>query len=442
MYLFKRISVLILGLLPLFAIGQIPVQRSPATVTVMDARLKANLNLGTPHYADTTTANLWKGLDSLGNIITTGSNIIKFWIRDLDANGVRKWSQVTGGGGGTGGLDDMLAVGQALTTDRTADLANNSLHWISSTGGLSSAAFDLTLSSLAGGTFFSLGAGGSNQTYSSTGTGISNGFNWNATYSEVFGSRSSGGGHSSRGRYYPDSLVLNNDVGYYRIRNMVASSDSVGLKPMGIDATGQLYRLNYWPGSGIGLGRNLLARNALRARNDTTITWNGNLDTATVINGGATYPLKFTGISGGVSFDENPKFNTTSVTGQVWTARDANGNGQWQNATGGGSTLTRQNITSGSSGTVTAGNYLVTFDPASAISTYTLTMPSGPADQDVVRVVAGGTITSGIVINTFSIVANSGQTLLQAASPSSLVTIGLIGQWRYRTATNQWYREF
>lgn len=423
MYLSKRIRFLLLALLPIVAFGQIPVQRSPATVTVMDARLKANLNLGTPHYADTATANLWKGLDSLGNVITTGTNPMKFWMRDVDGNGTHKWAQITGSGG-SAGIDDVLAIGQQLTADRSIDQNNNSLHLLTSTGGLSSAVFDATLSSVAGGTFFSLGATGSNQTYSSTGAGISNGFNWNATYSELFGSTSAGGGHSSRVRGYPDSLVLNNDVGYYRVRNLIASPDSSGLKPMGIDATGQLYRLSFWPG-GTALGRNLLARNALRARNDTTITWNGNLDTPTVINGGGFYPIKFSGILNGVSFDENPKFNTVSVTGQVWTATDVNGNGHWANATGGGSgggigIDSVVTITSGSSGTVTNGYNVVRFNPSSVIASYTLTLPTTWHTSNNLLISFGGTITAGSpVVTSLTIVNGSGQTLLQSTIPTT-----------------------
>lgn len=109
---------------------------------------------------------------------------------------------------------------------------------------------------------------------------------------------------------------------------------------------------------------------------------------------------------------------------------------------GGGSTLTRQVITSGTSGTVTGGNYLVTFDPASAISAYTLMMPASPSDLQTVEIDAGGTITSGIVISTFTLVANSGQTLLQASTPNGIVAAGsFVGKWRYRTSTSQWYRQ-
>ena len=81
-------------------------------------------------------------------------------------------------------------------------------------------------------------------------------------------------------------------------------------------------------------------------------------------------------------------------------------------AGGGSSTLTRQNITSGASATVTGGRYLVQFNFASVAATYTLTLPASPSDQDVVDIQTGETIAApGAEITSFTLLANSGQTL-------------------------------
>lgn len=102
---------------------------------------------------------------------------------------------------------------------------------------------------------------------------------------------------------------------------------------------------------------------------------------------------------------------------------------------------TRQVITSGSSGTVTAGNYYVNIDPASLLAAYALTMPASPSDFQTVTVHFGGTIAGGsAVVTAFSIVANSGQFFNQAITPTGTYNSGEDLQWTYRASTSTWER--
>ena len=108
-------------------------------------------------------------------------------------------------------------------------------------------------------------------------------------------------------------------------------------------------------------------------------------------------------------------------------------------STGGGSSFTRQVITSGTSAVVTGGNYFVTFDFASTAPTFTLTLPASPTDQQEVKIDAGGTLTSGTEVTTLTISPNSGQTIIQAVTPTT-ITVGEYISYVYRSATSQWYR--
>lgn len=112
----------------------------------------------------------------------------------------------------------------------------------------------------------------------------------------------------------------------------------------------------------------------------------------------------------------------------------------WPGGGGGGASFTRQPITSGTSGTVTGGKYIVTFNPASVIATYTLTLPASPSDMDEVEIEAGGTITGGAqVVTSLTISPNSGQTIHQKVTPLT-IDDGEFIKYRYRTANTAWYR--
>lgn len=102
---------------------------------------------------------------------------------------------------------------------------------------------------------------------------------------------------------------------------------------------------------------------------------------------------------------------------------------------GSGTVLTRQNITSGGTATVSGSNYIVTYNNSSPL-TNTLTMPASPVDLQEVEVE---------FVNqpvTFTIVANSGQAMNEA-SPSSGYTYvtGEHLKWRWNSAVSKWNKE-
>jgi hypothetical protein len=93
--------------------------RSNATVTVQDSRYSAFYNLFIPKYADTTTANTWKGIDSCGAIIYT-YDINGLWYRQCSP---KKWINYAtpsgGGGGGSQTWQQTLTTGSTLTGNNT-----------------------------------------------------------------------------------------------------------------------------------------------------------------------------------------------------------------------------------------------------------------------------------------------------------------------------------
>jgi len=105
----------------------------------------------------------------------------------------------------------------------------------------------------------------------------------------------------------------------------------------------------------------------------------------------------------------------------------------------GGSTFGRQVITSGTSATVTGGNYLVTFDFSTATINYTLTLPASPNDLDQVAIESGGTLTTGKEINSFTVSPNSGQSIVGTNTVSTL-DVGGYYIYQYRAANSTWYR--
>lgn len=98
-------------------------------------------------------------------------------------------------------------------------------------------------------------------------------------------------------------------------------------------------------------------------------------------------------------------------------------------------------ITTGTSSTIPPGFVNTLFNPSSAIATYTLTLPASPADGMLVKIHFGGTLMAGVgVVTVLTISANSGQTLVQTAAP----TTGLAGNcfiYQYNLVLAQWYRE-
>lgn len=101
--------------------------------------------------------------------------------------------------------------------------------------------------------------------------------------------------------------------------------------------------------------------------------------------------------------------------------------------------LTRQVVTSGTTVTVTGGNYVVTVDPATTLASLAITLPASPTDLQLVYIEFGGTITSGNVVTTLTVLGNSGQTIKDNTPPSSATADNIL-EYRWRASTSQWYR--
>lgn len=112
-------------------------------------------------------------------------------------------------------------------------------------------------------------------------------------------------------------------------------------------------------------------------------------------------------------------------------------------STGTSSNLAQQTITSGSSGTVTGGNYRVYFAPSSTLASYTLTAPASPSDGDVVYIIGeDSTFSVGYVcVTAFTFVHNTGQGQLDYFPVTTLLTGDTIC-YQYRSATNEWHQIF
>ena len=87
------------------------VPRSNSSITVQDSRYKPQYNLFIPAFADTTAANVQKGIDSLGAIIYT-YDVQNIWIRRYSSG--KKWEAVGSGSGGSGTVTNV-ATGLGLS---------------------------------------------------------------------------------------------------------------------------------------------------------------------------------------------------------------------------------------------------------------------------------------------------------------------------------------
>src|SRR5690242_843607 len=89
----KKIVVSLLVLFTMVSCFAQPITRRAMDVnTVSDARLQAQYNLFLPRYADTTAANLSKGIDSCGAAIFTYDNNTQ-WIRACNP---KRWVKAAG----------------------------------------------------------------------------------------------------------------------------------------------------------------------------------------------------------------------------------------------------------------------------------------------------------------------------------------------------------
>ena len=113
----------------------------------------------------------------------------------------------------------------------------------------------------------------------------------------------------------------------------------------------------------------------------------------------------------------------------------------WVNQSGGGGSgsLTVQRVTSGTSGTVTGGNYIYVIDPSSTITTYATTLPASPSDGQVVVMVFGGTLTSGTIVTNLTVLPNGSQHLIDNTPPGSATADNSL-KYYYVNANTTWYR--
>lgn len=107
---------------------------------------------------------------------------------------------------------------------------------------------------------------------------------------------------------------------------------------------------------------------------------------------------------------------------------------------GGWGVASWSNITTGTSttGVNIIRNYAFNF--SSTIAAYAFTMPAVPFDGMEVGLHFGGTITTGTVVTTLTVSANSGQTLIQNAAPITAVAGDYI-MYRWNATNLVWYRE-
>lgn len=131
----------------------------------------------------------------------------------------------------------------------------------------------------------------------------------------------------------------------------------------------------------------------------------------------------FTGIQ---SFTSNPIFNTTSIVGQYWVATNTTGSGNWTTPTAVNRSHTI--FTPSTGGTVIlVNNQINIVNPSGTLATLTLTLPSSPANNDIVNI----SFTQAVTTITYS-----GGTVVGGPTTASLG-----GQWylTYDSGTTTWY---
>ena len=93
----------------------------------------------------------------------------------------------------------------------------------------------------------------------------------------------------------------------------------------------------------------------------------------------------------------------------------------------------KQSYTSGSSVTMT-GTWLI-INPASLVSTLTINLPSSPIDGQDAIISFGGTMTTGVIVNTLTLSPSP----LQATTPRYIEAGEYIG-YRWNATNSKWYR--
>ncbi len=383
----------------------------------------------TSNYSLLPTDNFIEADPTLGALTMTvpsGGSGQTYTIKKAD-NGTNTVTVVVNGGGTIDGASSyVLTTAQQSATFVARGNGNYDVAGASVAGGGTSAY--TTVTSLNDSTFTLNRLDGSKDTVAISVNGGSNAMlHGTAGYFLYYGADGSG---YAKGLQYDSANSYFTSLNYtYNItensnsfQSLVAANGSQWYR--GTDHLGHLTTFAS-PGKGFRMGRDSVE---IQFANDTLVLRG--------ISNGVTYDGITLNKDGSIYFRSAAPGTVVNYYGYDATGKLVTGAGG-----GGGSSLTRQPITSGTTATITGGNYLVTLDFSSTIAAFTLTTPASPSDKDVIEIEAGGTITSGIVVTAFTLVANSGQTLLQASNPNGPISAGsFVGKWVYRSSTSQWYR--
>lgn len=420
----KKLLLLPLLLLSFMVKAQLPVLRGPDGVTVEDTRLYILKNFRVPVFSDTTSANVSKGLDSVGTMFFKRGTRFVF-VRTADANGTHKWDTLGGvsGGGASGDTVYLYQIGTAAGQIETLYAVDGNLRksrWVPGYGTLpflaadSAAYIDIDTTSIAYKSWV----------IQQFGTSVNN-------LQQVIDN-----GHT---------LSREDTISGNWLHSLVFDSLTF------VDVVGGTFRYLSRLGNG-------------------SFTADSTLIQAELLNGGATVFDKFRLSTDSIvisSWDLGSNIKSLSFT--PTTARLA-GLGQandtttykpvgidntgilkrmdgWAGGGGGGGTTngigrdTVQAYTSGTTLTQSASTNYIQVNPASVQATLTITtLASGGTwhTSNDLYIVFGGTVTSGPVITTLAITAGAGLTLIQSVTPSGTYSAGevihyhKVGSFLYR----------
>jgi hypothetical protein len=100
-----------------------------------------------------------------------------------------------------------------------------------------------------------------------------------------------------------------------------------------------------------------------------------------------------------------------------------------------------QTVTTGTASTINNSQTNWLLNLSSLAATYTVTLPAAPIDGQLVKLHFGGTISGGsTVVTALTVSANSGQTIVQSAIPTTALS-GNCYIYEYNAALSIWYRE-
>lgn len=379
--------------------AQIPIVRSPASITAQDYYVQNLRGLKIPVVADT-AHGLNGGLDSLGLVIqirSTGD-----WYRRDTSAGTHKWTLFGSGGGGSpntsvggkfrvaiNGTNNIKSLDTAYGTTLDSSQANivkigtdtNSLaprHIVADTAAVIRALVALKDTGFSVGLYLTKTVSGKFIFVKAD----------SAAMAQYFLRRLDSNQYVSTGRA-PDTIRITRHPG----------TDSVFLC---FTPLGGIESCTYQYPDTIGTG--------------------GGVDTAVIAQYGLTKSVA--GALIGLKLDSATVFPQIRAT----------------IPSGGGTTFTRTTITSGTSSTIAGGNYITVFDMTATAATYALTTPASPADKDIIRVEGGSTtIPYGFQVTAFSLVANTGQSISETVIPSFL-TSGASMIYEYDLSKTTWRR--